>query len=72
MEEKAMSTEITSLTTFLESHLTWSSIMSGELATFTLLIVFAVLLAFEFSYPNENCPLNSYASLIKPMPVCLF
>ncbi len=51
-----MSTEITSLTTFLESHLTWSSIMSGELATFTLLIVFAVLLALEFSYPKRKLP----------------
>jgi len=60
MEEKAMSTEITSLTTFLESHLTWSSIMSGELATFTLLIVFAVLLALEISYPKRKLPFKQF------------
>ncbi|MDD1616806.1 MAG: Fatty acid hydroxylase [Methylococcaceae bacterium NSP1-2] len=52
-----MSSEITSLTTFLEFHLTsWSAILSGEGAVFTLLIVFIVLSGLEFSCPKRRLP----------------
>ncbi len=52
-----MSSEITSLTTFLEFHLTsWSTNLSGEWATFILLSVFVILLGLEFSYPKRKLP----------------
>jgi sterol desaturase/sphingolipid hydroxylase (fatty acid hydroxylase superfamily) len=52
-----MSSEITSLTTFLEFHLTsWLTILSGEWATFTLLSVFVILLGLELSYPKRKLP----------------
>ncbi len=53
-----MSSEIMSLITFVESYLTWLSSMSGELATFTLLIVFVVLSALELNYPKRRLPLK--------------
>jgi sterol desaturase/sphingolipid hydroxylase (fatty acid hydroxylase superfamily) len=58
IEEKAMSREITSLTTFFESYLTWTQSVSGELATFTLLMGFVVLAALEFNYPKRRWPLK--------------
>jgi sterol desaturase/sphingolipid hydroxylase (fatty acid hydroxylase superfamily) len=58
MEEKTMSSEIMSLITFVESYLTWLSSMSGELATFTLLIVFVVLSALELTHPKRRLPLK--------------
>ncbi len=53
-----MTNIITSLTTFLESYLIWLSSMSGELAAFTLLIVFVVLSAAELNYPKRSLPLK--------------
>jgi len=53
-----MSSEITSLITFVESYLTWLSSMSGELATFTLLIAFVVLSALELNYPKRRLSLK--------------
>ncbi|HEY5141012.1 MAG TPA: sterol desaturase family protein, partial [Methylococcales bacterium] len=53
-----MSREITSLTTFFESYLTWIQSVSGELATFTLLMVFVVLAALEFNCPKRRWPLK--------------
>lgn len=53
-----MSSEIMSLITFVESYLTWLSSMSGQLATFTLLIVFVVLSALELNYPKRRLPLK--------------
>ena len=58
IEEKAMSREITSLTSFFESYLTWTQSVSGELATFTLLMGFVVLAALEFNYPKRRWPLK--------------
>jgi sterol desaturase/sphingolipid hydroxylase (fatty acid hydroxylase superfamily) len=57
MEEKSMSSELTLPPPF-ESNLTWHAMMSGELVTFTLLIVFAVLSALEFIYPKRKLPLK--------------
>ncbi len=53
-----MSSEIMSLITFVESYLTWLSSMSGELATFTLLLVFVVLSALELNHPERKLPLK--------------
>jgi len=53
-----MSSEITSLTTFFESYLTWTQSVSGELATFTLLMVSVELAALEFNYPKRRMPLK--------------
>jgi sterol desaturase/sphingolipid hydroxylase (fatty acid hydroxylase superfamily) len=53
-----MSIEFTSLITFVESYLTWISSLSGELATFSLLIAFVVLSAVELNYPVRNLPLK--------------
>ncbi|MDD5412701.1 MAG: sterol desaturase family protein [Methylobacter sp.] len=52
-----MSSEFTLPPPF-ESNLTWPATMSGELVTFTLLIVFAVLSALEFSHPKRKLPLK--------------
>jgi sterol desaturase/sphingolipid hydroxylase (fatty acid hydroxylase superfamily) len=57
MEEKSMSSELTLPHPF-ESNLTWHAMMSGELVTFTLLIVFTVLSALEFIYPKRKLPLK--------------
>jgi len=52
-----MSSEITSLTTFLELHLaSWLTILSGEWATCILLIVFVALSGLEFNYPKRKSP----------------
>ena len=53
-----MSSEITSLITFVESYLTGLSSMSGELATFILLIAFVVLSALELNYPKRSLSLK--------------
>ncbi len=53
-----MSSEITSLITFVESYLTWLSSLSGELATVTLLMVFVALSALELHYPKRSLPLK--------------
>ena len=54
-----MSSEFTSLITFVESYLTWRlSTLSGELAAFTLLIAFAVLSALELNYPKRRLSLK--------------
>lgn len=53
-----MSSEIMSLITFVESYLTWLSSASGELATYSLLIAFAVLSALELNYPKRKLPLK--------------
>ncbi|MDO9269282.1 MAG: sterol desaturase family protein [Methylobacter sp.] len=53
-----MSSEITSLITFVESYLTWLSSMSGELATLILLIAFVVLSALELNYPKRRLSLK--------------
>ncbi|MGZ8181173.1 MAG: sterol desaturase family protein [Methylobacter sp.] len=53
-----MSSEIMSLITFVESYLTWLSSMPGELATFTLLMVFVVLSALELNHPERRLPLK--------------
>jgi len=53
-----MSNLITSLTTFLESYFIWLSSMPGELATFTLLMVFITLSALELNYPKRRLPLT--------------
>ncbi len=50
-----MSSEFT-LPAPVESNLTWPVSMSGDLVTFTLIIVFAVLSALEFSYPKRKLP----------------
>jgi sterol desaturase/sphingolipid hydroxylase (fatty acid hydroxylase superfamily) len=57
-EDKSMSSEIMSLITFVKSYLTWLSSMSGELATYSLLIVFVVLSAVELNYPKRRLPLK--------------
>ncbi len=49
-----MSSEITSLIVFVESYLTWLSNLSGELATFSLLLAFAVLAAVELNHPKRR------------------
>lgn len=54
IEDKSMSSEIMSLITFFEPYLIWLSNLSGELATFILLIVFVVLSALEFNYPKRK------------------
>jgi sterol desaturase/sphingolipid hydroxylase (fatty acid hydroxylase superfamily) len=51
-----MSSEIMPLITFIESYLTWILNISGELATFSLLIVFVVLSLLELSYPKRRLP----------------
>jgi len=53
-----MSSEITSLITFVESYLTGLSSMSGELATLILLIAFVVLSALELNYPKRGLSLK--------------
>ncbi|MGZ4969678.1 MAG: sterol desaturase family protein [Methylobacter sp.] len=53
-----MSSEITSLITFVESYLTWLSSLSGELATFALLIAFVVLSILELSCPKRKLSLH--------------
>ncbi|WP_333874009.1 sterol desaturase family protein [Methylobacter sp.] len=54
-----MSSEITtSLITFVEFYSTWLSNLSGELATFALLIAFVVLSALELIYPKRRLPLK--------------
>ena len=50
-----MSSEFTLPIPF-ESNSTWHAMMSGELVTFTLLIAFALLSAFEFVYPKRRLP----------------
>jgi len=53
-----MSIEFTSLITFVESYLTWLSSLSGDLATFSLLIAFVVLSAVELNHPERSLPLK--------------
>lgn len=53
-----MSSEIMPLITFVESYVTWISNISGELATFSLLIVFVALSVLELSYPKRRLPLK--------------
>jgi sterol desaturase/sphingolipid hydroxylase (fatty acid hydroxylase superfamily) len=53
-----MSSEITSLTTFIESYFNWLSGMSGELATCALLIAFIILSAVELNYPKRKIALK--------------
>lgn len=53
-----MSSEITSLTTFVEPYLIWLLSLSGELAAFILLIAFVVLSALELNYPKRRLPLK--------------
>ncbi len=53
-----MSSEITSLITFVEFYLTGLSSMSGELATLILLIAFVVLSALELNYPKRGLSLK--------------
>ncbi|MCK9394538.1 MAG: sterol desaturase family protein [Methylobacter sp.] len=53
-----MSSEFTSLITFLESYLTWLSSMSGKLAALSLIIVFGILSALEFSFPKRRLSLK--------------
>lgn len=53
-----MSSEIMSFITFFEPYLIWLSNLSGELATFILLIVFVVLSALEFNYPKRRLPVK--------------
>ena len=53
-----MSSEIMSLITFVESYLTWLSSMTGELAAFIMLMVFAVLLVLELNYPKRSLPVK--------------
>jgi sterol desaturase/sphingolipid hydroxylase (fatty acid hydroxylase superfamily) len=53
-----MSSEITSLITFVEPYLTGLSSMSGELATLILLIAFVVLSALELNYPKRGLSLK--------------
>ncbi len=53
-----MSSEITSLITFVESYLTWPSRMSGHLPTFSLLIAFVVLTALELHRPKRRLALK--------------
>lgn len=53
-----MSSEITSLITFVEAYLTWLSHLSEKLAAFTLLIVFVALSALELNYPKRRLSLN--------------
>jgi sterol desaturase/sphingolipid hydroxylase (fatty acid hydroxylase superfamily) len=53
-----MSSEITSLTTVIESYFNWLSGMSGELATCALLIAFIILSAAELNYPKRRLPLK--------------
>ena len=53
-----MSSEITSLITFVESYLIWLSSMSGKLATLILFIAFVVLSALELNYPKRRLSLH--------------
>lgn len=53
-----MSSEITSVITFVEAHLTGFTSMSGDLAAFILLIAFVALSALEFSFPKRRFPLK--------------
>ncbi|MGZ4969938.1 MAG: sterol desaturase family protein [Methylobacter sp.] len=53
-----MFSEITSLSTFVEANLTGLSSVSGDLATFILLIAFVVLSALEFSFPKRKLSLK--------------
>ncbi len=53
-----MSSEIMSFITFVKSYLTWLSSMSGDLATFSLLIAFVVLAALELNHPERKLPLK--------------
>jgi sterol desaturase/sphingolipid hydroxylase (fatty acid hydroxylase superfamily) len=53
-----MSSEIMPLITLVESYLKWVSNISGELATFSLLIVFVVLSVLELSYPKRGLSLK--------------
>jgi len=53
-----MSSEITSLITFIESNFTGFSSMPGDSSAFILLIAFAVLSALEFSFPKRRFPLK--------------
>ncbi len=53
-----MSSEIMSFITFVKSYLTWLSSLSGDLATFSLLIAFVVLAALELNHPERNLPLK--------------
>jgi sterol desaturase/sphingolipid hydroxylase (fatty acid hydroxylase superfamily) len=53
-----MSIEFTSLITFVESYLTWLSSLSGELATYSLLVVFVILSALELNHPERSVPLK--------------
>jgi len=53
-----MSSEITSLITFVESYLNWLSSVQGTVAAFTLLIAFAVLAALELNYPKRRLPVK--------------
>jgi sterol desaturase/sphingolipid hydroxylase (fatty acid hydroxylase superfamily) len=54
-----MSSEITtSLITFIEFYSTWLSNLSGKLASFALLLAFAVLSVLERSYPKRKLPLK--------------
>ena len=54
-----MLSKITSLTQYVESNLDWPSITSGELASFSLLIAFAILSVIESQRPNRKWPLKS-------------
>ncbi|MDI1278880.1 sterol desaturase family protein [Methylobacter sp.] len=51
-----MSSEITSLITFIESNFTGFSSMPGVSAAFILLIAFVVLSILEFSFPKRRLP----------------
>lgn len=53
-----MSSEITSLITFIESNFTGFSSMPGDSAAFILLIAFVVLAALEFSFPKRRLPVK--------------
>ncbi|MGZ8928170.1 MAG: sterol desaturase family protein [Methylobacter sp.] len=53
-----MSSEITSLITFVESYLIWLSSMSGKLATLILFIAFVVLSALELNYPKRRLSMH--------------
>jgi len=53
-----MFSEITSLSTFVEANLIGLSSISGDLATFILLIAFVVLSALEFSFPKRKLSLK--------------
>jgi len=67
-----MSSEITSLITFVESYLTGLSSMSGELATLILLIAFVVLSALELNYPKRGLSLKQSRQSYRTNVACLF